>query len=56
MEAKERLLSALSLYRTEPIDFVDAYHASFMRERKLKAIYSYDSDFDILPGLQRLEP
>ncbi len=56
LKDKECVLSALGLYRTQSIDFIDACHACFMHNRKLQTIYSYDSDFDHLPGIQRLEP
>lgn len=53
---KERMLSALELFRTKPIDFVDAVTVVTMQAIGVQPIYSYDTDFDRLPGLRRLEP
>lgn len=38
------------------IDFIDAYNAVHMEKRRLTRIYSYDSDFDRIAGLTRVEP
>ena len=56
LDDKERVLTALDRYRAKPVDFIDAYHAQYLLDKKLDAVYSYDRDFDILPGLRRLEP
>lgn len=57
LDDRERVLSALGMFRIQPIDFVDAYNAVWMQEAVgVQRIYSYDTDFDHLPGLQRLEP
>ena len=44
------------LYTSLPIDYVDAYHAALMEERGETELYSYDADFDQVPGIRRLEP
>lgn len=44
------------LYASLPIDYVDAYHAALVESRKERELYSYDPDFDGIPGLTRLEP
>lgn len=56
--AKKRLyLRALDLYTAHPfLDFGDALAAAHMESQGLTAILSYDSDFDRLPGVQRIEP
>ena len=56
LDDKEGALSALGLFRTKPIDFVDAYTAIWMQAKGLNQIHSYDTDFDLLTGLQRVEP
>ncbi len=33
-----------------------AHHVQFMRDRGVQALYSYDTDFDTIPGIRRLEP
>ncbi|MGI8552690.1 MAG: PIN domain-containing protein [Dehalococcoidia bacterium] len=44
------------LYTMLPIDFIDAYHAALMESRGAHELYSYDHDFDRIPGLTRHEP
>lgn len=43
-------------HKAGPIDFIDAYNAAVMQARGLQTIYSYDTDFDRLSGIRRLEP
>jgi predicted nucleic acid-binding protein len=50
------LLSALELYESTRIDYIDAYNAVVMRKRGLNRIYSYDTDFDGVPGISRIKP
>jgi len=56
LDDKEHALSALGVFRTTPIDFVDAYNAMWMQAAGVQQIYSYDKDFDVIPGIQRVEP
>lgn len=56
VEEPEVLLQALYLFERHPIDFIDAYHGAVLQTRGLAEVYSYDSDFDRLPGLARVEP
>jgi predicted nucleic acid-binding protein len=44
------------LYTSLPIDYTDAYNAALMENRKQTAVYSYDTDFDSIPSIQRREP
>ena len=44
------------LYVDQNIDFIDAYNAAHMEKRGLSHIYSYDSDFDKIAGVSRVEP
>jgi len=45
-----------SLYVDSKIDFIDAHNAVVMQRLGLKDIYSYDKDFNRVPGVNRLEP
>lgn len=53
---KDVLADALVLYARKNIDFIDAYHAVFMKYHGLREIYSYDEDFDTIEDIQRREP
>jgi len=48
--------SALELFTRRSISFADAFNACFMKEHGLKEIYSYDSDFDTIEGIERVVP
>lgn len=47
---------ALELYRTAGMDFADAFNVAYMRSVGVSRIYSWDTDFDDVPGITRLEP
>ena len=47
---------AFDLYRNSSVSFADAYNAAFMEARGVTEIYSYDTDFDLLAGITRVEP
>ena len=53
---KEVYRRALDLYAGRSISFADAYNAEFMRSRRLSEIYTWDTDFDHLEGIARVEP
>ncbi len=53
---KHRCLAALDLYVDQNISFVDAYHAVLLKARGTAEIYSWDTDFDNLDWLTRVEP
>src|SRR3954470_15807717 len=53
---KPIFLQALDLYVQHRISFADAFNAAFMLHRGISEIYSFDTDFDSLPGIIRLEP
>ena len=55
-EERETLLMAVDLFERHAIDFIDAYHGAVMLARGTSDIYSYDTDFDHVAGLRRLEP
>jgi uncharacterized protein len=46
-----------ALYTTYPkISYVDCYNAALVEYRKQAELYSYDTDFDTIGSLTRLEP
>ena len=56
VEHSDWIQEAISFYEEKNVDYVDAYNAVFSRELGLDAVYSWDRDFDRLPGITRLEP
>ena len=44
------------LYCAKGISFADAYNAAYMEARGLNEVYSYDTDFDRIEGISRVEP
>ena len=47
---------AFDLYITKNISFADAYNAAYMLSEKVPNVYSWDTDFDKIEGINRLEP
>ena len=47
---------AFDLYVTHNISFADAYNAAYMLSEKVSNIYTWDTDFDKIDGIVRLEP
>ena len=48
---------ALDLYAARPnLSFPDAFHAVYMHAQGIEEIYSWDTDFDKLEGIRRVEP
>jgi predicted nucleic acid-binding protein len=47
---------AFDLYVTKNISFADAYNAAYMLSEKVPNVYSWDTDFDKIEGIVRLEP
>jgi predicted nucleic acid-binding protein len=57
VQNRRAVLRALDLFAATPgLDFGDAMIAAVMEQRGLTALYSYDHDFDKLPGVARQEP
>jgi predicted nucleic acid-binding protein len=56
MDAKESVLRALEYWHESNLDFEDCLSAQHVRRLALDGIYSYDRDFDRIPGVRRLEP
>lgn len=53
---RELLARSLELYKTLNVDFIDAFLAASILEAPSKRIYSFDRDFDRIPGVIRTEP
>ncbi len=54
---KQVYLRALDLYASSPsLDFGDALAVAHMENQGIHEIFSYDSDFDLIPGVRRIEP
>jgi predicted nucleic acid-binding protein len=53
---RRTVLRALDLYVTYPIDFEDALIVAHMERQTVRDLYSYDRDFDQVPGVNRQEP
>jgi predicted nucleic acid-binding protein len=53
---RKMYLRAIDLYATYPMDFEDALAVAQMERQGINEVYSYDRDFDEVPGITRLEP
>lgn len=56
VEHFQRVLQALFIYGSMSIDFGDAYLAAFSIDVAAEAVCSFDSDFDRIAGIRRVEP
>ena len=48
-EHRQRLMTAIALYETHRVDFIDAYQAALVQEKHFQAIVSFDRDYAKLP-------
>ena len=53
---RRTVLRALDLYVAYEIDFEDALIVVHMERGAIRDVYSYDRDFDQVPGVKRQEP
>ena len=44
------------LYTTLPIDYIDCFHAALVERWRPAELYSFDTDFDRILGITRVEP
>jgi predicted nucleic acid-binding protein len=44
------------LFASNDIDYIDAYNAVLMQRKGISNIYSYDTHFDLINNINRLEP
>ncbi len=55
LPGKNLCLEALDLYLERNISFADCYNAVYMRGREIPEIYSWDTDFDKMESIIRVE-
>lgn len=53
---KQRLRRAFELYAERNMSFGDAYHVALMEQLGIEEIATFDTDFDHVPGIRRVEP
>ena len=53
---KGRYKRVFDLYCSTRLGFADAYNTAYMEARGVTEVYSYDTDFDRVEGVQRVEP
>lgn len=56
VDNKQAVITALDIYASYNIHFVDALLLALARQSEQKTIYSYDEDFDKFPNITRKEP
>jgi len=56
LPGKKLYRQIFDLYVDQGVDFIDAYNAVHMGKQGLTRIYSYDSDFDRIGEVGRIEP
>ena len=56
LPSKSLYTRAFDLFCSTGISFADAYNAAYMEARGISEVYSYDTDFDRLGGIRRVEP
>lgn len=57
LPGKDLCRAALIVYEeNKELSFADAYHAVYMQEKGIPEIYSWDTDFDDLDWVHRVEP
>ena len=56
LEHKRLFDRVFELYTTLAIDYIDCYHAALIEHFGQESLYSFDSDFDLVPSLSRSEP
>ena len=47
---------ALELFASTNLPYADSYNVAYMRWRKIDRIYGWDTDFDHIQGIERIEP
>jgi predicted nucleic acid-binding protein len=56
LPGKNIFYRAFDLYITHNISFADAYNAAYMLADGVSEIYTWDTEFDKIEGVTRLEP
>jgi predicted nucleic acid-binding protein len=53
---KEIYPEVFELFTSTDMDYIDAYNAVLMQRKGIYNIYSYDTHFDLINNINRLEP
>lgn len=53
---KDLILNALTVYSEKNIDYIDAYNAFILKDEAIGRLYSYDTHYDRIDWLERMEP
>ena len=53
---KSLYAKAFDFFCEHNVSFADAYNAAYMESRSINEVYSYDTDFDRIPGISRVAP
>jgi uncharacterized protein len=56
LPAKNLCIAALDLFIERNISYVDAFNALYMQSRHIREVYSWDTDFDRIESITRIEP
>lgn len=56
LPSKTLCLDALDFFVEHNVPFADAFNAVYMKARGMSEVYSFDTDFDKIEGIARLEP
>jgi predicted nucleic acid-binding protein len=56
LPSKTLCIAALDLFAQHNISYVDAFNALYMQSRGITEVYSWDTDFDRIEGITRIEP
>ena len=56
LPSKTLCIAALDLFVEHNISYVDAFNALYMQSRGTTEVYSWDTDFDRIEGITRIEP
>ncbi len=56
VQHKRALINSLEIYASSSLDFSDALIVSSMQQSLSQTLYSFDTDFDHIESLHRLEP
>jgi predicted nucleic acid-binding protein len=56
LPSKNLCIAALDLYVQNNVSFADAFTAAYMKACGMTEVYSFDTDFDKIEGITRLEP
>jgi predicted nucleic acid-binding protein len=56
VQGEELFHRAFDIFVDNNVSFADAYSAAFMERRAIKEIYSWDTDFDRIETVARVEP